>query len=113
MAIGIPILFSILSMIGLTVLGNLLMKLGADHGVKVFGFFSWMTILGMFIFGLGAIIYAWLLQKMPLNVVQVFLSLQYVAVIIASYYILSEPISALKWFGISLIFVGFLVASRA
>ena len=100
-------------MMSCTVIGNLLLKIGADQEWKFLGFFSWVSLLGMCSFGVGAIIYAWLLQKIPLNVAQVFLSLQYIAVILASYFLLSEPISLNRWLGMSVIFIGFLIASRA
>lgn len=96
-------------MISCTVAANLLMKVGAMVPSSERIFFelvSWKTILGVFIFGCAALIYAWLLHWLPLNVVQSFAAAQFVAVILASSLVLSEGIPLTRWIGILLIASG-------
>jgi undecaprenyl phosphate-alpha-L-ara4N flippase subunit ArnE len=100
-------------MIALTVTANIMMKIGASVPAverPIFGI-AWQSCLGVSAFGGAAVIYAWILQWLPLNVAQSFTSLQFVAVILAATLILGEPISAARWVGIGLIAVGIVVVS--
>ena len=56
--------------------------------------------------GCVAVIYINILRWHPLNVAQSFASEQFIAVIFASWIILSEPIGITQWFGIGLIGMG-------
>jgi undecaprenyl phosphate-alpha-L-ara4N flippase subunit ArnE len=105
------------TMIGLTVVANLLVKLGAVSGGTGVGFmsalFNWQTLCGLASFGLAALVYVLVLRSLPLNIAQSFASAQFIAVILASAVILSEPIGALQWLGIALIASGItIVAGR-
>jgi undecaprenyl phosphate-alpha-L-ara4N flippase subunit ArnE len=55
---------------------------------------------------LAACFYILVLQWLPLNVAQSFAAAQFIAVILASTWILSEPIGPGQWLGITLIAVG-------
>src|ERR1700683_5255586 len=93
-------------MISFTVIANLLMKLGASVPMAqrpLFGFVAWQSCLGIGAFGCAAVVYAWLLQWLPLNVVQSFAALQFVAVILTSAVILAERLPIERWLGICLI----------
>jgi drug/metabolite transporter (DMT)-like permease len=106
----IPILF--ITMITLTVIANIYLKLGASAPVAnriIFGMFGWRTLAGLFAFGCAGLLYAWLLKWLPLNVAQSFTAVQFIAVIAASSIFLSEPISMQRWAGIMLITAGLLV----
>src|SRR5512135_1142912 len=100
-------------MISLTVLANLLLKLGATEkgasGNILIDLLNWRVVGGLTSFALAAFIYVVVLSRVPLNVAQSFLSLQFVAVIIASALFLGEPIGPLRWLGIALIVSGILV----
>jgi drug/metabolite transporter (DMT)-like permease len=105
------IVFGFVVMIGLTAIGNLLMKLGAAIPLgnrPIFGIVAWQTCAGIAIFAVAVLVYAALLQWVPLSVAQSFAALQFVAVIIASALILGEPISLPRWIGIVLITLGVL-----
>jgi drug/metabolite transporter (DMT)-like permease len=95
-------------MISCTVIANLLMKMGAAVPAteRVLGLVSWKLVAGVSAFGCAALLYAWLLHWLPLNVAQAFAAAQFVAVILASSTILAEPIPALRWVGIGLIACG-------
>jgi drug/metabolite transporter (DMT)-like permease len=107
------IVFGILVLIACTAFGNVMMKLGASVPLgdrPIFGIIAWQTCAGIAIFAAAVIVYSILLQWLPLNVVQCFAALQFVAVIIASAWILGEPISFPRWIGIALIAIGVLTA---
>ena len=102
-------IIAVVAMISCTVAANLLLKVGAMVPVSERIFFelvSWKMILGIFVFGCAALIYAWLLHWLPLNVVQSFAAAQFVAVILASAVVLSESIPLIRWIGILLITSG-------
>ena len=99
-------------MISCTVAANLMMKTGAMVPVQeriILGILSWKSVIGLCIYAMAALIYAWLLQFVPLNVAQSFAAAQFIAVILASTLVLSEGIPLSRWAGILLIATGILV----
>ena len=98
-------------MISCTVVGNLLMKIGAGAAPSalLLGWLSWKSVAGIAAFGCAGLIYAQLLKYLPLNVATSFTAAQFVSVIFASAIVLSEPIPAPRWIGIGLIVAGILV----
>src|SRR4051794_18221848 len=99
-------------MISCTVAANLLMKMGAAPPAwerLLFGLLSWKLVAGVIAFGCAALVYAWLLHWLPLNVAQSFAAVQFLAVIFASSAVLSERIPPLRWFGIALIAGGIVI----
>jgi drug/metabolite transporter (DMT)-like permease len=105
------LLLGFVLMISCTVGANLLMKLGAStpEAGRWFGVVSPLTATGIGCFGLAAIMYAWLLHHLPLNVAQAFAAVQFLAVILAARWVLSEPVTSLRWVGILLIAIGIAV----
>jgi multidrug transporter EmrE-like cation transporter len=105
----------LIAMIAFTVAANLLMKVGAERAASplLLGVLSWTTIAGLATFGISGLIYAWVLKTLPLNVALSFAAAQYVAVIVASRVVLSEPIPATRWLGIMFIALGILVVALA
>jgi multidrug transporter EmrE-like cation transporter len=96
----------------LNVLANVFMKLGAldDEETRwLFGLAGTQTLVGVTFFGLALVCYAWLLRYVPLNVAQSLMAVQFIAVILASAGILSEPIPLLRRVGIALIACGILL----
>jgi drug/metabolite transporter (DMT)-like permease len=94
-------------------LGNVLLKLGArTSGAPLFGLANWLTIAGVLSFGCGVLAYAWALKQFDLHAAQIVISLQYVSVILLSYFFLSERIAVNEWIGIALIVVGIFVCMR-
>ncbi len=103
-------------MIACTVTANLLMKLGATTPAVerfFFGIVDWKMVVGIIAFACAALIYAALLETIPLNVVQSFAAAQFIAVIVASNQILAEPIPTVRWIGIALIAAGIFVAGSS
>jgi len=109
------VVVGLIAMIAFTVAANLLMKVGAEREASplLLGFLSWTTIAGLATFGVSGLIYAWVLKTLPLNVALSFAAAQYVAVIVASRVVLSEPIPATRWLGILFITLGILVVALA
>ncbi len=111
----IPLL-GIASMVALTVGANLMLKLGAmappDERVLL-GALSWQSIVGLSLFGIGGIIYAFVLRALPLHVAQAFAAVQYVAVVLAASLLLRERIAPSSWLGIAFIVVGIVLVSSA
>ena len=104
------ILISFLLMISLTVAANLLLKSGATVARTGTGewlsLLNWRVVGGLATFALSAIFYLSILTKLPLNVAQSFAAFQFVAVILAAWLILGEPISLVRGAGIMLICAG-------
>jgi drug/metabolite transporter (DMT)-like permease len=96
-------------MVGCTAVGNVLLKLGAmiPFGERpIFGMVPWQTCAGILAFGVALMIYSILLQWLPLSVLQSFAACQFIAVVFAAAIFLGEPVSAGRWFGITLIALG-------
>ena len=101
-------------MISFTVIANLLLKQGAMVPAAdrlFFGMFGWRSIFGLAAFCCAGLIYAVVLRWLPLNIAQSVATLQFVAVILASAFILSENIPPVRWVGIGLIAAGVLHVS--
>lgn len=109
------VVLGLIAMIAFTVAANLLMKVGAERTASplLLGVFSWTTIAGLAAFGIAGLVYAWVLKSLPLNVAQSFTAAQFIAVILASRIVLSEPIPAARWLGIALIALGILLVAVA
>lgn len=98
----------IATMIVSAIIGNLLLKLGVTGGGG--GFWDKVlqvrTIAGLALFASAAMLYLAVLQKLPLNVAQSFMALQFAGVILASYFLLGEALPPLRLLGVVLIAVG-------
>lgn len=102
----------LVAMITFTVIANLLLKTGAvagGPGGPITNLINWRVVLGLASFGTAACFYIVILQWLPLNVAQSFAAAQFVAVILASAILLSEPIGPAQWVGIALIASGIAV----
>ena len=103
----------IIATIACTVLGNLLLKTGADkpglHEVWPLSIVNMYVIGGAVSFGLGLLFYTMILKKMPLNIAQSIFSIQFVVVIIASSVFLNEAIPLVRWLGFAFVAVGLFI----
>jgi multidrug transporter EmrE-like cation transporter len=105
--------FPLVTMIGCTVVANLLMKLGSQDAPSPFllGLLPWRTAGGLIAFGCAGLLYATALRFLALNVAQSYAAIQFMAVIVASRLILGEPIAFMRWAGISMIALGIIVVA--
>jgi drug/metabolite transporter (DMT)-like permease len=104
-------ILAVAGMITFTVIANLLLKTGAVLGREGGGAWweqvlNWRIAAGLTSFAMAAVCYTIVLRTVPLNVAQSFTAAQFIAVILASALVLSEPISAARWAGIALIACG-------
>lgn len=108
------LIIAFISMIGCTVVANLLLKVGSKGPASqriILGLFGWQTFVGAIVFGCAMLVYIWILRVLPLNLAQSFAAAQFICVILASAIVLSEHIPPVRWFGIAMIFFGILVVS--
>lgn len=97
----------------LGVTGQLLLKKGvlssslaANPIAIIKTVFSPLVFSGLSLYAISAIAWLFVLQKFPLSVAYPTLAVTYIAIVIASFLFLQEPISTSKTFGILLIFTG-------
>jgi len=98
-------------MISFTVVANLLLKMGAVAGHEAGGPWwiqvaNWRVAAAYGSYAISVLFYTLLLRTVPLNVAQSFTAAQFIAVVVASAVVLSEPISSPRWAGIALIAAG-------
>ena len=103
----------IIASMACTVVGNLLLKIGAgQRGVSSIWPFSLLnmhTFFGAIAFCIAMVLYLMVLKRTALNLAQSIFALQFVLVIFAAHLILGEPIGIYRWMGIALIAIGLLV----
>lgn len=109
------IVLTVFFVIACTVAGNLLLKTGVGRpGIAAawpLSLVNTYTVVGLVAFAVAVTGYAGLLRTLPLNVAQSIFSLQFVAVVLASSFVLGEPISPTRWLGIGMIATGVLVVA--
>ena len=105
--------FLVTAMVAAACAGNVLLKLGADAArfETISSLLDWKLLLGAALFGCALMLYILLLKRMPLNVAQCFMSLQFVGVILAAYFVLHEPLPALRVAGVTLIALGVILVA--
>lgn len=69
-------------------------------------FFSVKVFSGFFLYGISSVFWLFVLKKIPLSVAYPSLSLTYIFIVILSVFILKEPFSVQKIFGVLFIFIG-------
>ena len=83
---------------------NTELKMNAISIVKTV--FTPFIFFGFVLFGSGAIMWLFVLQRFPLSIAYPTLALNYVWMIIVSYYFFNEPITVNKIIGVFLIIAG-------
>jgi drug/metabolite transporter (DMT)-like permease len=107
-------LLLIAGMVACTVIANLLLKTGAVSG-RAAGGPWWSQVLnghvlgGYAVFAVSAMFYTLVLRTVPLNVAQSFTAAQFIAVVLSSAIVLSEPIGTTRWIGIAMIAAGIIL----
>lgn len=108
----------------LNTLANLLLKTGAGkigtipHDLSGILSFSlklvsnWFLIGGLFFFGLGFLVWVLILNKVPLGSAAPLMSLGYVFILVLSYFLFKEPITATKIVGVLVILLGVIIITR-
>ena len=106
--------------------GGILMKIGADHigpvqinsieqlFMYLFKLFTdWTSLGGIALYFFSAVVWAYLLTKLDISLVQPILALTYVATPILAIIFLHEQVSVMRWVGIAVIIVGVFIVARS
>lgn len=99
-------------MVAASCAGNILLKLGAEATASLelhYRLFDWRILLGLSIFAASALLYILVLGKLPLNVAQSMMALQYVAVLFASVTFLGESLPLTRLLGAASVILGVLL----
>jgi len=118
-----PVYF-ILVAVSLTVVGQMLIKLGlnslgnVDFSKGIFSsyitiFCSPHVLLGAFLYSSATLLWLYALSKVDLSFAYPFLALSYVLIILLSIWFLDEHIPFLRWVGVFLICLGVLCISQS
>jgi multidrug transporter EmrE-like cation transporter len=108
-------ILALLLVVLMNVTANVFLKLGANpqlSGFKLFGLFGWPVVVGIGCYAAGVLVYAWSLRHVDLHIAQAIVSLQFAGAVMASAFLFKEQISLHQWAGLSLIFLGLLIATR-
>jgi len=113
------ILFFIAILVG--AFGGIMLKIGSGHLISfsfswefLFNFLSnYRLLIGIALYIIPTIIWIYLLTKFPLSYIQPMLALTYAITPLLAWFILSEPVSILRWVGIAIVIVGVIIISRS
>ena len=91
-----------------SVVANLFLKTGSGDAPArlLLGLLSWRSFTGLCFFGIGGLAYSQAVRLVPLNVAQSLMAIQYIAIIVASAFLLGEVITPLRLAGICMIAAG-------
>jgi multidrug transporter EmrE-like cation transporter len=93
---------------------QIFMKLGARHANDyVHLFLNWQVIVGIFMYGLSAIFWIATLSRVQLSYAYPMVSLGYVIVFVASYFIFGDNLNAWRISGLVFIILGVVLISRS
>lgn len=93
---------------------NILIKIGASKidGISFKLFTNWFLVSGLTLFGLGFILWVFILNKVQLSIAAPIMSLAYVFIMIMSYFLFKEPITGVKIAGVISILFGVVLITR-
>jgi multidrug transporter EmrE-like cation transporter len=111
----------LLASVLLGVIGQLLMKWGLaspkpiwSQGPAVLKMLSsWPVLAGLFSYAVSSLFWLVTLKQMNISVAYPMVSLGYVVVVLAGYYLFNESISGMKWAGMVFIMLGVFFISRS
>lgn len=105
--------------------GGIMMKIGATNmghieissiGQLITFLFRLFTNLasltGIFLYFMSALVWAYLLTKLDLSLVQPILAMTYVVTPILAIFLLDEHVSVMRWLGILIIIIGVFIVAR-
>lgn len=72
-----------------------------------------LVLLGLALYGVGALAWIAVLSRLDLSYAYPFLALNFVLITLISYLMLGESIPTLRWFGIGVICIGILLIARS
>jgi multidrug transporter EmrE-like cation transporter len=100
--------------------GQLMLKHGMSHmsdtpgrSALMYMAFSPWVVGGLLIYGCGVLAWLAAMSRLEISYVYPFASLGYIGIILGSYFLFKEKISALRLLGIAIIIVGVLITSQS
>ena len=103
-----------------SVSGQLMLKRGMSHmgdtpgrNPLLYMALSPWVISGLFIYGIGVLAWLSAMSRLELSYVYPFASLGYIGIILGSWFLFKEKVSALRILGIVVIIVGVLITSQS
>lgn len=89
------------------------MQMVAEPGNTLLEKIKWPIVLGLGLYGISTILWIIALKKVELSYAYPMVSLGYVLVFIASYFLFNEPISWLRMGGIVFIMAGIVLVAKS
>ena len=114
----------ILCSVGLAALAQITLKAGmnevrSSYGVVGLGAESLRAVastptvwLGLFLFGLSAVVWLGVLSRVSLSFAYPFASLTYVVIVVVDRFVLGQSVPSARWIGVAAIVAGILVIAR-
>ena len=99
--------------IATSMVGQVLLKSGAQADSILAQMLNWHTIIGFCFYGAAALLYIVALRRIPLSVALPTTALSYVVAAIVGHYVFGEPLGVMHMAGLSLIFGGVLMLAMA
>jgi len=123
---SINALLLIIISVSIAVVGQLVLKLGAD-GIGQVNLGNWESVrhfllalvsspqvlLGLALYGLSAVIWLVVLSRVDLSYAYPMIAISYVLMLILSKLLLKEDVSLTRWIGVAIICLGVLITSRS
>ena len=112
------VLLLVLASIVVGIIGQLLLKVGANTPVLAFGDLAGIllkptTVIALALYVGATLLWITVLSRAALSYAYPLLGLNYVFVVLMSAWILHEPVSLHRWIGVFVIAIGFLVAATS
>jgi multidrug transporter EmrE-like cation transporter len=74
---------------------------------------EWHIVTALFCYGISVVVWILALSRVPVSIAFPLLSMAYIVTALAAWYLLGEPLSMTKLFGIGVIILGVIIISRA
>lgn len=111
-------LWLILVSVAIGAVGQVALKYGAlqlaeQPGTTLLDKLKWPIIVGLGLYGLSTILWILALKKVQLSYAYPMVSLGYIFVLAASYFLFHEPVGLLRISGVALILAGIVLVARS
>ena len=111
-------LLLIIISVSIGAVGQIAFKYGAlqmveNPGITLLEKIKWPIVLGLFLYGISTILWILALKKVPLSYAYPMVSLGYIFVFIASYFIFNEAMNWLRIGGLIFIMAGIVLVAKS
>ncbi|MBU7319741.1 EamA family transporter [Paenibacillus oleatilyticus] len=110
-------LFYIIISVSIGAVGQILLKFGATRSnfdsQNFMAFLNVYNVLGLLFYGLSALLWMIILRKVELSYAYPLVSLGYILVFFASYFLFHESISFMRIVGLVVVLVGIVIVAKS